>query len=92
MLVLRDDTLACLELLVEDKLALSSPITVEAREAAVEPGSEVVEEPSPLLSLFSLQPTNTKNKSRNTNFDRAITDDVCTGILFEICYFRNVFQ
>ena len=31
MLVLRDDTLACLELLEEDRLALSSLITVEAR-------------------------------------------------------------
>jgi hypothetical protein len=31
LLVLRDETLACLELLVEDRLAPSSPITVEAR-------------------------------------------------------------
>jgi len=31
LLVLRDDTLACLELLEEDRLALSSLITVEAR-------------------------------------------------------------
>ena len=31
LLVLRYETLACLELLVEERLALSSPITVEAR-------------------------------------------------------------
>ena len=31
LLVLRDETLDCLELLVEDRLAPSSPITVEAR-------------------------------------------------------------
>ncbi|SVD64574.1 uncharacterized protein METZ01_LOCUS417428 [marine metagenome] len=36
MLVLRDDTLACLELLEEDRLALSSLITVEARVAVVD--------------------------------------------------------
>ena len=35
MLVLRDDTLACLELLEEDRLALSSPITLEARVVVV---------------------------------------------------------
>ena len=35
MLVLRDDTLACLELLEEDRLALSSLITVEARVVVV---------------------------------------------------------
>jgi len=44
LLVLRDDTLACLELLEEDRLALSSPITVEARVA-------VVDEPPPLSLL-----------------------------------------
>jgi len=35
LLVLRDDTLACLELLEEDRLALSSLRTVEARVAVV---------------------------------------------------------
>ncbi len=35
MLVLRDEVLPCLELLVEERLALSSPITVEAREVVV---------------------------------------------------------
>jgi len=92
LLVLRDETLACLELLVEDKLALSSPITVEAREAAVEPVSGGVEEPSPLLSLLPPQPTNNKNERRNTNLDRAIANDILIVVLFEICYFRNVFQ
>ena len=35
LLVLRDETLDCLELLVEERLALSSLITVEARVAVV---------------------------------------------------------
>ena len=35
LLVLRDEILACLELLVEERLALSSLITEEAREAVV---------------------------------------------------------
>ena len=34
--MLRDETLACLELLVEERLALSSLITEEAREAVVD--------------------------------------------------------
>ena len=33
--MLRDETLDCLELLVEERLALSSRITVEAREVVV---------------------------------------------------------
>ena len=41
LLVLRDETLECLELLVEDRLALSSLITVEARVAVVVPVSVV---------------------------------------------------
>jgi hypothetical protein len=49
LLVLRDETLACLELLVEMRLALSSPITVEARVVTVVSVSDaVVEEPPPL--------------------------------------------
>ncbi len=62
MLVLRDEVLPCLELLVEMRLALSSRITVEAREAAVVPVSvvpvsvvpvsAVVEEPPPPSSLL----------------------------------------
>ena len=57
MLVLRDETLECLELLVEERLALSSRITVEAREVVlvpvpVVPVSDAVDEelsPSSLL-------------------------------------------
>ena len=41
LLVIRDETLACLELLVEDRLALSSRITVEARVVVVDPVSVV---------------------------------------------------
>ncbi len=42
LLVLRDDTLACLELLEEDRLALSSLITLEARVVVVVFSSVVV--------------------------------------------------
>ena len=55
--MLRDETLACLELLVEMRLALSSLITVEARVAVVVPVSVVpvsvvvVDEP-PLLLYY----------------------------------------
>ena len=41
LLVLRDEVLPCLELLVEERLALSSLITVEAREDVVVPLSVV---------------------------------------------------
>ena len=41
LLVLRDETLACLELLVEERLALSSRITVEERVVVVDPVSVV---------------------------------------------------
>ena len=58
LLVLRDDTLACLELLVEIRLALSSTITVEEREDVVVPlfvvpvSAVVDEEPPPPSSLL----------------------------------------
>jgi hypothetical protein len=67
LLVLRDEVLPCLELLVEERLALSSLITVEAREdvvvplsvvplsvapVSVVPVSAVVEEPPPPSSLL----------------------------------------
>ena len=42
LLVLRDDTLACLELLEEERLALSSLITLEARVVVVVFSSVVV--------------------------------------------------
>ena len=41
LLVLREETLACLELLVEERLALSSRITEEARVVVVDPVSVV---------------------------------------------------
>ena len=41
LLVLRDETLECLELLVEMRLALSSRITAEEREVVVVPVSVV---------------------------------------------------
>jgi len=62
LLVLRDETLVCLELLEEERLVLSSLITEEAREAVVVPVpdesvSDPVEEvslpePPPPLSLL----------------------------------------
>ena len=73
LLVLRDETLACLELLVEMRLALSSPITVEAREvvlvpvpvpSSVVPVSDVVEEEPP--STLLEQPETRINDSRKT--------------------------
>ena len=60
--MLLDETLVCLELLVEERLALSSLITEEAREAVVVPVSdesvsdpveeESLPEPPPPLSLL----------------------------------------
>ena len=62
LLVLRDEILACLELLVEERLALSSLITEEAREVVVVlvsvvsvsdvSVSDVVEEEPPPSSLL----------------------------------------
>ena len=73
MLVLREETLECLELFVEERLALSSRITVEAREvvlvpvsSSVVPVSDVVEEEPPSLSLPPPQPITMKNDSRRT--------------------------
>ena len=73
LLVLRDETRDCLELLVEMRLALSSPITVEAREVVLVPVSspvvsvsDVVEEAPPPLSLSPPQPINMNNDSRRT--------------------------
>ena len=52
LLVLRDETLVCLELLVEERLALSSLITEEAREAVVVPvPDESVSDPVEEVSL-----------------------------------------
>ena len=75
MLVLRDETLDCLELLVEERLALSSLITVEARvvvvvpvpvPSSVVPVSDAVEEEP--LSL--LQPINMKSDSTRTEYEK----------------------
>ena len=71
LLVLRDETLECLELLVEDRLALSSLITVEERvvvvvPVSVVPVSDVVEEEPPPPSLPPPQPITMKNDSRRT--------------------------
>ena len=78
LLVLRDETLECLELLVEMRLVLSSPITVEAREVvvvplsvapvsvvvplSVAPVSAVVEEPPPPSSLLQEMTVRLKRK------------------------------
>ena len=79
LLVLRDETLECLELLVEMRLALSSPITVEARVVVVVPVpvpssvvsvSDVVEEEPPSLSLPPPQPITMKNDSRRTEYEK----------------------
>ena len=76
LLVLRDETLDCLELLVEERLALSSRITVEAREVVLVPVSssvvsvsDVVEEEPP-SSLPPPQPITMKNDSRRTENEK----------------------
>jgi len=78
LLVLRDETRDCLELLVEMRLALSSLITVEEREVVVVPDpvpssvvsvSVVVDAPPP-LSLPPPQPITMKNDSRRTENEK----------------------
>ena len=81
LLVLRDETLVCLELLVEERLALSSMITVEARVAvvvpvpvpsSVVPVSVVVDEeslPEP-PSLLLVQPDTRNNDSSRTENEK----------------------
>jgi len=76
LLVLRDETLECLELLVEERLALSSRITVEAREvvlvpvsSSVVPVSDVVEEEPP-SSLLEQPETRINDSSRTENEKR----------------------
>jgi hypothetical protein len=70
LLVLRDETLECLELLVEMRLALSSPITVEAREVVLVPvsSSDVVDAPPP--SSLLEQPETRINDSRRTENEK----------------------
>ena len=76
LLVLREETLACLELLEEERLALSSMITVEAREVvlvpvSVVPVSDVVEEESlPEPSSLLVQPDTRINNSNRTKNEK----------------------
>ena len=72
MLVLREETLDCLELLVEERLALSSTITVEARVAVVVPVSVVVveEESLPEPSSLLVQPWTRINNSNRTKYEK----------------------
>ena len=65
--MLRDETLACLELLVEERLALSSRITVEARVVVVVSDS-VDEELSP--SSLLVQPWTRINNSNRTENEK----------------------
>ena len=79
MLVLRDETLPCLELLLEDRLALSSLITVEARSEDVEL-SEDDELSEELLEQESIRPkVNTKIEEKKSNFSFFIESQVCAG-------------
>ena len=76
LLVLREETLDCLELFVEERLALSSRITVEAREVvvvpvSVVPVSDVVEEESlPEPSSLLVQPDTRINNSNRTENEK----------------------
>ena len=73
MLVLRDETLACLELLVEMRLALSSVITLEARVSVLEVEALEVEaleelEDSSLAHDANINGKNIRVKNSNLNF------------------------
>ena len=72
LLVLREETLDCLELFVEERLALSSRITVEARVVVVVPVSVVVEdvELSPEPSSLLVQPDTRINDSNRTENEK----------------------
>ena len=72
MLVLREETLECLELLDEMRLVLSSPITEEAREVvlvpvSVVPVSDVVDEELPPSSLLEQPETSNAILTIKTN-------------------------
>ena len=63
------ETLACLELLVEIRLALSSPITVEARVSTLEDEAlEELEESSVLAHDANIKGKNIRVKNSNLNF------------------------
>ena len=71
LLVLREESLACLELIVEERLALSSLITAEEREVAVV--SDVVEAElllSSYSSSLSEQPETRINDSKSTENEK----------------------
>ena len=79
LLVLRDETLDCLELLVEERLALSSLISLAEREtrvpvpvpSSVEPVSVVVDEESlPEPSSLLVQPDTRINDSNRTENEK----------------------
>ena len=77
LLVLREETLACLELFVEERLALSSRITVEARVVVVVPVSVVLSvvvvedvELSPEPSSLLVQPDTRINDSNRTENEK----------------------
>ena len=67
LLVLRDETLDCLELLVEDRLAPSSLITFETR--VVVPVSDAVDEELSPSSLL-VQPWTRINDSSRTEYEK----------------------
>ena len=64
LLVLRDDTLACLELLEEERLALSSLITLEARVVVVVFSSVVVVSSSLLFLAHEMMVRLKRNRER----------------------------
>ena len=77
LLVLREETLECLELFVEERLALSSRITVEARVVVVVPVSVVLSvvvvedvELSPEPSSLLVQPWTRINNSNRTENEK----------------------
>jgi len=67
LLVLREETLACLELLEEERLALSSMITAEEREVVLVPVSDVVEAELPPSSLLEQPETSNAILNIKTN-------------------------
>jgi hypothetical protein len=67
LLVLREETLECLELLAEMRLLLSSPITVEARELVLVPVSDAVDEELPPSSLLEQPETSNAILTIKTN-------------------------
>ena len=67
MLVLREETLECLELLAEMRLVLSSPITEEAREVVLVSVSDAVDEELPPSSLLEQPETSNAILTIKTN-------------------------